>query len=137
VVHIRLSPGEYQAIWDLCLPLNFSRYHPYTLRRLLVRSLADLLPELARRIAGWRGRELRLLHDYLRERRRPRRRHGFTAEELTVLVRAGGPLLLNARFVRPMKRTLAQHFREGHPELATKLDRLSPRQFEVLCEQVR
>jgi hypothetical protein len=137
VAHIRLSPGEYQAVQDLCRPLNFSRYDPYTLRRLLVHSLADMLPELARRIAGLRGRELRLLHGHLREQQRPEGQHGLSAEELVVFVQAGGPLLLNARFVHPLKRALAQHFREGYPELATKLDRLSHRQFEVLCEQVR
>lgn len=69
--HLRLSPGEYQAICCLCDPLNLHCYCPHALKRLLVLSLTDRLPELARRIARLGGRDLKLLHDHLRELRRP------------------------------------------------------------------
>ena len=44
-----------------------------------------------------------------------------------MLTEAGGPLLFKARFIRPLKRTLVQHFLDNQPELAVKLAPLEPR----------
>jgi hypothetical protein len=132
VSHLRLSRVDYWVISQLCHPLSFKRYRLRALRRLLVGALAPLSPELSQRVAELSVVELRLLHDQLRAERH----HGLSPEEVRLVARVGGPLLVTARFRRPLRRTLVRHFRGEHPELATKLERLSDRQFERLCEQV-
>jgi hypothetical protein len=134
--HLRFSPAEYQAISRLCRPLNLCRHRPPALQRLLVQSLADTHPELARRLARFRRRELRILHEHLREQR-PAAPHGLSPEEFELLAAPFGPLLFHVRFVRPLKRAVAQQLREAFPGLAAKLDQLSHRQFELLCEEIR
>jgi len=135
--YIRFLPEEYQAITRLCRPLNLKRYRPPTLQRFLVWALAKRMPALAQRIGEFPRRELRLLHDHLWEQRRPEERHSLTEEEFGLVGEAFGPLLFNLRFIRPVKRALVQHFRDSHPDLARKLELLSFRHFEILCEQVQ
>jgi hypothetical protein len=128
VTHLRFSPQEYQAISHLCRPLDLHRYPWHALKRLLVYSLA----ELGQRIAQMGREEFKILHDHFRESQRLEGQHELSPEELSVVAQAGGPLLFNARFVRPLKRALVQR-----PDLATKLERMSHTQFEMLCQQVR
>lgn len=135
--YLRFLPEEFQAISRLCRPLNLKRYRPHTLQRFLVWALGNRMSALAQRIAGFRRRELRILHDYLWEQQRPEERHSLTEEEFGLVGEAFGPLLFNLRFIRAVKRALVQHFRDTHPDLATKLERLSFRHFEILSEQVQ
>jgi hypothetical protein len=135
--YLRFLPEEYQAIIRLCRPLNLKRYRPHTLQRFLVWALGSRMPGLTQRIANYRRRELRILHDHLWQQRRPEERHSLSEEEFGLVGEAFGPLLFNLRFLRPVKRALVQHFRDSHPALATKLELLSFRHFEVLCEQVQ
>jgi hypothetical protein len=136
MTHLRFSPAEYQAIARLCGPLDLRRSRPQALRRLLVGGLADALPELARRLRGFRRRELRVLHEHLRERQASDE-HGLTPEEFETVATPFGPLLSHVRFIRPLKRAVARQLRETFPGLAAKLDHLSQRQFEALCEEIR
>jgi hypothetical protein len=129
--HLRFSPDEYQALSLVCLPLNLNHRLPsHRLKRLLVRSLADTNPALARRVAGLPGQGIRLIRDHFREVR-----HGLTAKEVGLLAEQAGALFLTTCFVCPSRLALVEYFREARPDLAAKLDRLGQRQFEVLCEQ--
>jgi len=135
--YLRFSPPEHQAICDICLSLNLNRCRPQSLKRILAASLTDALPELAGRIAGLRQQEMQLLHDHLRDQRGPPKREELSAAELSLFDAAFGGLLVQARFLRPLKGTIVEHFRQHDPELAAKLGRLSDERFEALCEQVK
>lgn len=138
--YLRFSPQEYRAISHLCGPLDLSNPRLSAFRRFLVECLGERHPELAARIGRFRAHEVKILYDHLRRRRAagpadPSRE--LTADELQMLTGTYGPLLCHARFRRPLRRSLIQHFRESRPELAWKLDQLSLAEFELLCEQVK
>ncbi len=134
---LRFTRPEYQAIAAVCRPLNLERCTPNILRQVLVRSLGPEMAELARRIGGLSGQQLRLLHDHLRQHQRPSIRSDFTATEFSRLVDVFGSLLHTVRFVRPLKRPLVEHFQSIWPELAVKLEQLSYTEFEELCDEVQ
>lgn len=136
MTHLRFSLREYQAIIAICRSLNLNRCRSQALKRLIAESLAGDLAELAERIARLRGQEIQLLHEHLRGSRQ-RNVHDLTSEEVEMLAEAAGPLLCKARFIRPLKRILVQHFLDNSPELAAKLRRLSHTCFETLCEHVK
>ena len=135
--YLRFTPHEYRAIAALWHTLDLDQPPPHRFRRLLVQLLANVDPPLAQRLARLRRRELRILCDHLRGRRAAVEPHGLSAEELELVMTAGGPLLAHARFIQPLRRHLVQHFRDYHPPLAIKLQLMSLRQFELLCQQVR
>jgi len=137
MTHLRFSPGEYHALCRACCPIKLDRKPLHILKWFLARSLAGTMPDLAQRIARLRRYELQILHDHLREHRQPEREHRLTREEFEMLAVEYGPFLLHARFVRPLRRALVEHFRGASSGLAAKLDQLNHRQFEVLCEQVQ
>jgi hypothetical protein len=137
VSYLRFTPQEHDAIAHLWRSHDLNTFPHHVLRRLLIEALTDPFPALASRIAQFRNRELRILGDHLRGRRPVHEGHDLNAEELGVVAEAGGPLLCHARFIQPLKRALVRQVHEEHPALAVKLDRLSLRQFEQLCQQVR
>jgi hypothetical protein len=137
VNYLRFSPAEYEAVSGVWQARDLNDQPPHAFKLALVRGLGGQLPELAERIARFGPTSLRILGNHLRERQPVDDQHDFTAEEIRMLTSAGGNLVFQARFIRALRRTLVQHFHGEHPELATKLDRLSLRQFETLCAQVR
>jgi hypothetical protein len=137
VSYLRFTPSEYEAISRLNRSLSLNRYPLPAFRRLLIASLADTLPELARRVAGLRRQQIQLLYRHLQDRPRAERRHDLAPEEVGLVADAAGPLLFRARFARHLKRALVEHFGAVSPALATKLERLSLYRFEALCEQVQ
>jgi hypothetical protein len=137
VNYLRFSPAEYEAVSGVWQARDLNDQPPHAFKLVLVRGLRTRLPELAERIARFGPAALRILGNHLRERQPVDDRHDFTVEEVRMLTAVGGSLLFHARFIRALRRTLVQHFHDEHPELATKLDRLSLRQFETLCAQVR
>jgi hypothetical protein len=134
--HLRFSPGEYQAIREVCQTLNLNRCRPQTLKRILAGSLAAL-PDLAGRITALKREEMQLLHDHLRGHSQPQQREELTADEFSLLESACRPLLDHARFLHALKSMLIQHFLPDHPALAAKLVRASHSRFEALCDQVK
>jgi hypothetical protein len=134
---LRFTPTDYLAICRVCRTLNLAHQPSDKLKRHIAESLAARYPDLASRIAGLQGKELLVLHHHLLEQQQPRNQHGLTARELWMLTETFGPLLFNARFTLPLKRTLVQKFEDSFPELAAKLDHMSQSEFEVLCEQVQ
>jgi hypothetical protein len=137
VAHLRFTPAEYHALSCLCRPLDLDYLRPPFVKRLLVASLAEALPALAGRIARLSRDELRLLLDHLREGHGAGPTHGLSPEEVTALAEAGVPLLPQARFAHLLKRALVRRLTGGRPALAAKVQRLGPRQFQSLCEQIR
>jgi hypothetical protein len=137
VNHIRFSPAELDALSRAWQERDLHKHPPHFFKRALVQALGDRHPELAARIARFGNAALRILGNHLRTPQPLDEQHDFTAEEIAVLAAAGGALLFHARFIQALRRTLVQHFRNDRPDLATKLDRLSLRQFESLCAQVR
>jgi hypothetical protein len=134
---LRFSRPEYQAILLTKHSLGLGRRGPHALQRGLVRSLAPTMPELAQRISRFRRRELRILHEHLRERQQPSGWYGLDVEEFSLLAEAFGPYLFSLRFIRPLKRALVEHFQGMLPGLSAKLEQLSHRDFEELCEQLQ
>ena len=137
MTYLRFTHKEFQAISDCSRSLNLNRYPLHSLKRLLLGALAETSPELGVRIGRLSRAKLRLLCYHLMGTRQAVREPHLAVEELRMLKDAAGPLLLHARFVLHLKHALVQQFREGSPQLATTLERLSLRQFEMLCEQVR
>jgi hypothetical protein len=137
MTYLRFSPSDYLAICRVCRTLNLAHQPSEKLKRHIAGSLAAKHPDLAARIEGLQGKELLVLHHHLLEQQQPRNQHGLTARELWMLAEAFGPLLFNARFTLPLKRTLVQKFEDSFPELAAKLDLMSPNEFEKVCDQVQ
>ena len=135
--YLRFSPAEYRVVSELSGTLNINRCRPAALKRFLAEALADALPELAGPIASFRRQEAHILHEHLRRQRQSRERHDLTTGELALLAEAFGPQLRQVRFLRPLKSALVDQFRAAFPDLAAKLDRLSPVRFESLCEQIK
>ena len=129
--HLCFSPQEYHVLSLVCCPLNLNHHRPHRLKRLLVRSLTGGSPELAERISHLCGQEIRLIRDHFREVR-----HGLTAEEVGLFAQEGRILFRGTRFFHLTRAALVEQFRQSHPGLAAKLNRLSERQFDVLLEQV-
>ncbi len=136
MAYLRLRPHEYEIFSRLCRSLDLTRYPLHTFKRRLLAALADTYPALGNLLARLPRDRVQLLYDHLRRQPPADRPHGLTAEEVAAVAGAGMVLLSQARFARLLKRTLASRFREECPDLATKLERLSLRQFEGLCEQV-
>ncbi len=136
--YLRFSRPEYAAIAAVWDALDLEQPTPHAFRRLLAALVRGAWPDLAARVSRLRSQELRILCNHLRGRQAPRDKgHGLSAAEIALVLAAGGPLLLHARFMQPLRRCLVDRFRDEHPELATKLAHMSLRQFEELCRQVR
>ncbi len=134
--YLRFSRVEYEAVSEASCSINLTRCRPCALKRILVRSLAASLPELAGRISRFRRQEMRILHEHLRRLQQPARLD-LTAEEVGMLAEAFGPLLFQVRFLRPLKSALVHQFRDAFPDLAAKLAYLSNDRFEALCERIK
>src|SRR5262249_2227543 len=96
MAYLRFSPAEYKAISCLCRPLDLNNCRHSFLKQTLVLLLTDTLPALAERIANYGPGETKILLDHLREGPNAETPHGLTAEEMTLVVEAGGPLLPHA-----------------------------------------
>jgi hypothetical protein len=134
---LRFRPAEYRAIACLCRPLLHDECPPRFIKRLLIASLTDALPELATRISRLSQDELKLLLGELRERPAAEKPHGLTPDEVELIAQTGVLLSSCSRFIHLLKRALVRRLAEWHPELAMKVDRMSLRQFESLCEAAR
>ncbi len=135
--YLRFSPAEYEAVAGVWQARNLHSDPPHSFKHVLAKALSVRFPELAKRISRFGKTALRILGNHLRQQQPLDEQHDFSAEEISMLAAAGGGLLCNARFIQALRRTLVQYFHHDHPELARKLDRLSLRQFESLCAQVR
>jgi hypothetical protein len=136
VTHLRLTPYEYQVIAHTCRSLRLAHRPLPTFRRLLLGELTGTAPAVAARVAGLGRQRLQLLYGHLRRRASALRPHGLTAEEVRAVAEVGIPLLSQARFIHLLKRAMVRRLGEGQRDLAGKLDRLSLRQFAVLCDEV-
>ncbi len=134
---LRFSPQQYQAIAGLSRALGLPRYPLPAFRRLLLASLADRDPELAREVARLGSERFQLLYQHFRRRPQAKAGHGLTTEELEAVALAGGGLFSQARFARHLKGALVVVLRESNPVLAAKLEGLSVRRFEGLCEEMK
>lgn len=142
--YLRFTPGEYRALCQLCRPLNLTRLDAKELRAFLVPAIAGTLPALGERIAALGDRELRLLHEHFRERQDTRAPQsskesiaGLTSEEAAALAEAFRSYPFLSRFIRFLRGSLVQYFRESMPGLATRLARMDDRGFEHLYAQMQ
>jgi hypothetical protein len=133
--YLRLTIAEYRAIRRECLRLNPGASSRSAFRRGLVTALATKSTAVARKVAGLRRSELRLLHEHFSEpielaiRDKP---CALNPDEWVAFAEACVSYPLPVRFVRPFRHMLVDLFRDVSPELARKLERLSARQFEQL-----
>jgi hypothetical protein len=134
---LRFSPQQYEAIAGLSQALGLPRQPLPAFRRLLLASLADRDPELAREVAQLGSDRFQLLYQHFQRRPQAKAEHGLGSEEVKAVAHAGGGLFSKARFARDLRRALVQLLRGGRPELAARLERMSLRQFEELCEEVK
>jgi hypothetical protein len=144
VSYLRFTPDDYRALCQLCRPLDLYRLDAAELRTFLIPALAGSLPALGQRIAAFHDREMRLLHEYLRDRKEARAstRHkgsiaGLAAEEATALAEAFRSYPFLSRFIRFLRGSLVQYFRESFPNLAVKLARMNDHDFEHLHAQMQ
>jgi hypothetical protein len=142
--YLRFTPGEYRALCQLCRPLDLHRLDAAELRAFLIPALAGTLPTLGERIAAFHDRELRLLHEHLRERKEARSSTsarvtvaGLSPEEVTALAEAFRSYPFLSRFIRFLRGSLVQYFRENYPNLAAKLARMNDHDFEQLHTQMQ
>jgi hypothetical protein len=139
--YLRFSPGDYCAIYRACRPLALEKMSFSLFRRVLIVSLTDNWPNLAERIAGLGEDGVRIIYDHLLERRRGKakadRKPTLIPEELAAVAEACQSFPLAARFMRYFKAALVRALQEGFPGLASKLSRLSDREFERLYEFVK
>jgi len=136
VTYLRFTPTDYRALRSLYRELTFPDDRPSFIQRLLVMTLADLLPPLAERIAGLSRKEFRLLLDHLRPLPQPALSHGLTPEHVEVIAEASGPLLPHTRYAHLLQRALARRLADSRPYLALKVVCLTSRQFKLLCEEI-
>jgi hypothetical protein len=143
---LRFRREEFHAIARLCRPVHLRDAFFPAFKAFLVESLTDACPALADRIAGFHRYQLGILFEYLKERRHAEALAGgkpgdlgLTAAEHQAVARAAATLVVHHRFLSCFRDCLVRYFRfgQGSPELAEKLARLSDRQVEQLCEQVR
>jgi hypothetical protein len=134
---LRFSRPEYRILARLCRPLNTTDFPPHKLRRFLVGALYGRHLALAERLAHLKPGQLLILHRHFWGVPRPDGQNSLTAPEVKAFLDVFGPLLRHSRFTRPLKQALVRHLLEGDPELAHKIHRLSPEQFEKLCQQVK
>jgi hypothetical protein len=136
VSYVCFSPKDYAAISVVCHAWGLSRYPPATFKRLLLAWLADCYPQVAVRVAGLSQEQVQLLYDHMRQSPPAEWPHGLTPQELVVIAQTGIPLLGRERFLHPLRRALIRRLQEGHPDLAMKLERLTPAQFAGLCRAI-
>ncbi len=135
--YLRLTPAEYHAVRRECLRLGLGRCSRPAFRRGLIAALAGHEPPLADKIARLRRPALRVLHEHFHlpaEAPRPKR-VDLTPDEWAAFAEACVSYPLPVRFVRPFRHMLVELFREVSPELASKLEKLTGRQFEHLYGQ--
>jgi hypothetical protein len=142
LTYLRFTRKEFQAIAQVCRPIELTEGSFRALQPFLVQSLQGLMPDLSNRIDGFRKYQVGILYQYLKERREAGGRWhapewALSHEELQALAEACSGLTLQDRFLSYSKDFLVLHFRESSPPLAAKLARLSESQFKTLCERVR
>src|ERR1700719_465620 len=98
---------------DLSSQLELCRANPTAVGCVLSFELTDTWPQLARRIDGLSGGELRLL----RERVVGHPRQELTVEEMRAVAIAWGPMPLTGRFIRPLRRHLLIWLMKSCPKL--------------------
>jgi hypothetical protein len=148
--YLRFRPEEFQAIWRACAPIDLSDDFFAVFKYFLIESLSRQAAALAQRVAQLSRRELRILYEHLRERKkagRPRRgrpgdggppgRGELSAEEVEAVARVCRPFVFHQRFLGSFRAFLVRILGKTEPELARKLTRLSERQIERLYEQVK
>jgi hypothetical protein len=135
--YLRFHPHEYEAIARACRPLDLRSHLPHTLKRFLVAALADGHAALAERVACFPPWKLQILLRHLQDLQPAAATPAFTDAEVEALADAFGPLLAFARSGRLLKRSVVRCLLADRPDLAGKVHRLNPEQFEALCGQVR
>jgi hypothetical protein len=135
--YLRFTPSDYDAVARLCRPVDPGRHPPHELQRLLVGALHGSHPGLSERLARLDPGQLRLLYEHFCGWPPFPPHDPLTEPEITALAEAYGPLLRHVRSAWPLRRALVRHLLEGNPRLADKLRRLSHRQFEEVCRQLK
>jgi hypothetical protein len=134
MTYLRFSRSEYQALADACRGVDLQALPLRAFQRLLVSSLSGTL---AVRVGRFTPEQVRVLAEHLRAEAGLGAPHHLTAEEFDAFAAACAPLLADARFLLPVLGALIRLFENSFPDLATKLARLTYRQFETLCEEVQ
>ena len=136
MTYLRFTPTDCRALRSLYRELTLSDDRPHFIKRLLVMSLTDSLPQLAGRIASLNRKEFRLLLDHLRPLPQPAPSHGLTPEHVEIIAGASSPLPPHTRYAHLLQCALARLLAERRPDLAMKVASLSFRQFKLLCEEI-
>jgi len=143
LTYLRFTRQEFEAIAQVCRPIQLNEETFPALRHFLVESLGGTMPVLSGRIAGFRKYQVGIIYRHLKEHRAAEAERGqagecdLSFEELEALTEACRDLPLRGRFLGYARDILVHHFRVASPGLAGKLARLSDGQFEGLCERVR
>lgn len=67
--YLRLTPNEFQAIWQVCHGISLSDEFFPVFKYFLVESLVEIAPDVSRRVAQLRRPQVELLFHFVRERR--------------------------------------------------------------------
>ena len=110
--YLRFTPLEYQAICQLCRPLDLGDDFLPDFKGFLVASLLGDLPDLAKRIALLRRNQLRILFQHVRGRK-AQAADVLSAAELRALAQACRSLVGVPRFLHTCKDSLIRHFEEA------------------------
>jgi hypothetical protein len=147
VSYLRFTPEEFWAVRQACRPLDLGEGSFPAFQSLLVKSLAGAWPDLARRLADLPARGLRILFEYLRDRRpspaggegppRDEWAGGLTFKEWQAVRQASSPFFLRHGSLPLFQAFLVCTMRETTPGLADKLARLSRPQIDRLYHEVR
>jgi hypothetical protein len=136
--YLRLTRAEYNVIRRVCLRHHLDRVSSAAFQTELVAGLVTRWPGLAERVAILRRSEIELIYEHFKARSETipeQEPSGFSSGEWIAFAEACVSYPLPVRFVRPFRYMLVDLFREASPELARKLEALSPSQFEHLYEQ--
>ena len=111
LAYLRFTPDEYSLITEVCGRHDLGRRNLPTFKRVLVESLAEVSPGLARVVARLRRSSFDLLYCHFRDRtpltpQQPAQE--FTCEELRLVEEACVSAPFPVRFVRPFKTMLVE-----------------------------
>jgi hypothetical protein len=137
VGYLRLTPQEYRAVAAVCAALDLRGQHPPDFRRYLAECLEPTFPDLAERVTCFTNGQVRALLSHLRQPPPADSPIPLSAWEVGVLAEACGQLFGYDRFLGPLRAALVRSLRSVCPGLATRMARLTARQFERLWEEVR